>query len=281
MHGPCLPTAGIGLKPEHFVEALAAPAAGTWFEVHAENYMVDGGPRLAMLEEARQSCPLSLHGVGMSLAGADLPNADHLARLKTLVDRFEPFLVSEHLAWSRLGMHCFPDLLPCPRDAEALALICRNIDHVQSILGREILIENPTHYMHLLGHEWSEPAFLGEIVRRTGCRILLDLNNVHVSSVNLGLSETDYLAEFPIEHVDEIHIAGHSSDCSLSLLIDDHGSRVSASVLSMLCDFLEHHGPRPVLVEWDRNLPDYAELAEERDKAAALIAAVERSHTNA
>lgn len=280
MHDPSVPTAGIGLKPEHFAEAIASPAVGTWFEVHAENYMVDGGPRLAMLEAAREVCPLSLHGVGLSLAGAELPNSRHLAMLKQIVDRFEPFLVSEHLAWSRLGTQCYPDLLPFPRDADALAQICRNIEFVQDTLGREILIENPTHYVSLLGHEWSEPAFLAEIVRRTGCGLLLDLNNVHVSSVNLGLSKGEYLAEFPSQHVGEIHVAGHSSDYTLDLLIDDHGSTVSAGVWSMLCDFLECHGPRPVLVEWDRNLPEYAELAKERDKAAALIAAVERSHAD-
>lgn len=274
------PTAGIGLKPEHFAEAIASPAAGAWFEVHAENYMVDGGPRLAMLEAVRQVCPLSLHGVGLSLAGAELPDGDHLRRLKILAERFEPFLVSEHLAWSRLGAECFPDLLPFPRDADALAHICRNIDHVQQALGRTILIENPTHYLALPGHEWSEPEFLTEIVRRTGCGLLLDLNNVRVSAVNLGLSEADYLAEFPSRHVCEIHVAGHAQDGTLDLLIDDHGSPVSAQVWSLLCDFLERHGPRPVLVEWDRNLPEYCELEKERSKAAALIAAVERSHAD-
>lgn len=280
MSGLPIPTAGIGLKPEHFVQATLAPAAGMWFEVHAENYMVDGGPRLAMLDAARAACPLSFHGVGLSLAGAELPDGHHLAQLRALVDRFDPFLVSEHLAWSKLGGTCFPDLLPFPRDAEALDVICRNIDHMQEMLGRQILVENPTHYLSLLGHEWTEPAFLGEIVRRTGCGLLLDLNNVHVSAVNLGLSEADYLAAFPSGHVGEIHVAGHASDCSAGLLIDDHGSKVSTSVWSMLCDFLERHGPCPVLVEWDRNLPEYEELAKERDKAAALIAAVERRNTH-
>src|SRR5438128_12586982 len=173
-----IPAAGVGFKAEHFEEALAAPAAGLWFEVHAENYMVDGGPRLAMLEAVRSERPLSLHGVGLSLAGAAPPDEDHLARLKVLVDRFEPELVSEHLAWSRLDGRCFPDLLPVPRTNEVLRRLTDNVSCVQDTLDRPILIENPTHYLALNDHSWSETSFLAELARRTGCWLLIDVNNV-------------------------------------------------------------------------------------------------------
>ena len=188
-----IPTAGIGFKPEHFEEAAASPAAGLWFEAHAENYMVEGGPRLAMLEVLRAERPLSVHGVGMSLGGAADVDGEHLARLKRLVDRVEPFLVSEHLAWSRDDNICLPDLLPVPRTREALECVRRNIDRVQTALRRQILIENPSHYIPLPGHEWDEPAFLAEIVRRTGCGLLIDVNNVWVSANNLEYCPYAYL----------------------------------------------------------------------------------------
>ena len=163
------PTAGLSFKPVHFEQAMACPAAGLWFEVHAENYMIDGGPRLAMLEALRKRFPLSVHGVGLSLAGTDEPDREHLSRLQRLVGRFEPFLVSEHLAWSKHGDISFPDLLPFPRTDEALQIIARNIDITQEVLGRQILIENPSLYLQLSGHEWPETLFLAELVKRTGC----------------------------------------------------------------------------------------------------------------
>lgn len=267
-----LPTAGIGLKADHFAEALASPAAGLWFEVHAENYMVAGGPRLAMLDEVRAARPLSLHGVGLSLAGPGLPDEHHLAGLRELVRRFEPALVSEHLAWSRLGMRCLPDLLPFPRSREALDCLCRNIDHVQEVLRRQILIENPSHYLALDGHAWSETDFLAELVRRTDCRLLLDLTNVHVSAMNLGFSAADYLDRFPGAFVSEIHLAGAMPDAAADLLIDNHGAPVSESVWALLDRFLRRHGPRPVLLERDQEVPSFAELMRERERAATAIA---------
>lgn len=221
-----IPTAGVGLKASHIAEALASPAAGLFFEVHAENYMVAGGPRLAMLDAAREAQPLSLHGVGLSLAGHGLPDPDHLRALKALADRFEPFLLSEHLAWTQLDGRALPDLLPFPRTGEALRIITRNIDHAQSLLGRPLLIENPSHYMAIAGHAWSEQEFLAELARRTGCGLLLDLNNVHVSATNLGFDAADYLARFPAWAVGEIHLAGAIADAELDLLIDNHGARV-------------------------------------------------------
>ncbi len=267
------PTAGVAFKPQHFDEALAAPAAGLWFEVHAENYMVAGGPRLSMLQALRDVRPLSLHGVGLSLGGIERPNPAHLAALKDLVDRFDPFLVSEHLAWSRIGPRCLPDLLPVPRTGEALATVVRNIDIVQEALGRPILIENPAHYI-ALGAMWSEPDFLTEIVRRTDCGLLIDVNNVAVAANNIGYDAGRYLAQLPHAAIGEIHIAGHSQDPLLGqhLLIDSHDAPVSELVWDLLADLLDHTGKRPVLLERDGNIPDFAELMAERDRAAAILA---------
>ena len=267
------PTAGVGFKAQHFAEAAASAAEGLWFEIHAENYMVEGGPRLAMLEALRAERPLSIHGVGLSLASPDLPDAAQLAAFERLVDRFDPFLVSEHLAWSRFDGHCLPDLLPFPRNREALAAVCRNVNHVQDTLGRRILVENPSHYLALAGHEWSEGEFLAEIVRRTGCGLLLDLNNLHVSARNIGIYPERYLAELPAGAVGEIHLAGAMEDARLDLLIDNHGGPVADPVWQMFETFIGRHGPRPTLIEWDRDVPDFTTLEEERNKAALLMAA--------
>jgi uncharacterized protein (UPF0276 family) len=276
-----IPSAGVGLKASHIDEALTSPAAGLFFEVHAENYMVEGGPRLAMLQAARETRPLSLHGVGLSLASYALPDETHVLALKALADRFEPFLLSEHLAWSQLDGRALPDLLPFPRSHEALAIVCRNIDHAQSLLGRELLIENPSHYLAIEGHDWSETDFLAEIARRTGCGLLLDLNNVQVSAANLGFDAQAYLDGFPAWAVGEIHLAGAIRDERLELQIDNHGAPVSEPVWSLFERFLAHHGPRPVLVEWDRDVPEFSVLIEQRDRAARTIAALakmEREH---
>jgi uncharacterized protein len=267
------PAAGIGLKAEHFEDAMASRAAGLWFEVHAENYMVDGGPRLAMLEEARAKAPLSLHGVGMSLAGDADPDPLHLAALKRLVDRFEPALVSEHLAWSRLGERYFPDLLPFPRTGASLARLVRNVDIVQEALGRPILIENPSHYVALTGHLWSEIDFLTELARRSGCGLLLDINNVAVSAHNLQFDAASWLDAFPAHLVGEVHLAGNSEDANLDLLIDSHDTPVSAEVWGLAVRFLACSGAVPLLIERDGNLPSFAELIAERDRAASLSAA--------
>jgi uncharacterized protein (UPF0276 family) len=259
--------AGVGFKAEHFEEALATPAAGLWFEVHAENYMVNGGPRLAMLETVRSERPLSLHGVGMSLAGAVPPDADHLARLKLLVDRFEPELVSEHLAWSRLDGRCFPDLLPVPRTNEALARLADNIGRVQDVLGRSIMIENPSHYLALRDHQWSETSFLAELARRTGCGLLIDVNNVAVGAHNLGYDPAAWLEAIPAKLVGEVHLAGHSLDKEGTLLIDSHDAAVSDDVWRLYEDFIARIGARPTLIERDGNLPPFAELMAERQRA--------------
>jgi hypothetical protein len=265
------PAAGVGFKAEHFSEALASPAAGLWFEVHAENYMVAGGPRLAMLEGIRRERPLSLHGVGMSLASAGDPDPDHLAALKCLVDRFEPALVSEHLAWSRLDGRCFPDLLPVPRTNEVLARCAANIGRAQEALGRQILIENPTHYLSLSEHSWSETSFLVELARRSGCGLLIDVNNVAVGAHNVGFDASNWLDAIPAELVGEIHLAGHSLDAEGSLLIDSHDVEISEDVWRLYDAFVARIGARPTLIERDGNVPAFAELMQERDRAQRAL----------
>jgi hypothetical protein len=266
------------LKPQHYDAAHAAPADDLWFEVHPENYMVDGGPRLAWLETIRGRHPLSLHGVGLSLAADAQPDALHLARLAALVERFEPALVSEHLAWSSWRGAYRPDLLPFPRTNEALARLVDNIDCVQQTLSRRIAIENPSHYLRMEGHEHDEIAFLTEIARRSGCGLLLDVNNVFVSARNLEFDAEAYVDAFPAGCVDEIHLAGHSADPSLgeALLIDSHDAPVSADVWSLYERLIARIGPRPTLIERDDNLPAFDVLQQERRRAEAVLRAPAR-----
>jgi len=267
------PTAGLGFKPQHFEQAVACPAAGLWFEVHPENYMVAGGPRLAMLEVLRCDRPLSLHGVGLSLAADAPPDPDHLSRLRRLIDRFEPFAFSEHLAWSAWGGVYHADLLPFPRTVAALDRIARNVEITQDALGRQMLIENPSLYMPIDGHELTEAAFLSELVRRTGCGLLVDVNNVYVSANNLGFDAAHYLDALPAAAIDEIHMAGHTPDPDLgeALLIDTHGALIAEAVWALLERLIERIGPRPVLIERDDNIPPFEDLLVERDRAAGLL----------
>jgi uncharacterized protein (UPF0276 family) len=279
------PSAGLSFKPIHFEQAMACPAEGLWFEVHAENYMVGGGLRLAMLEELRQRFPLSLHGVGLSLAGAEEPDRDHLARFRQLIDRFEPFLVSEHLAWSRHGETSFPDLLPFPRTNEALEIIARNIDIAQDMLGRQILIENPSLYLHLVGHEWPESQFLAELVKRTGCGLLIDVNNVFVSASNLGFNPISYLDALPRGVIGEIHLAGHTPDPLLgeALLIDSHDAPIAEEVWQLYDWLLALCGKDcpPTLIERDDNIPEFGDLLAERERAACIMAGCRREKVDA
>ena len=263
--------AGLGLKPAHFEAALESKAPGLWFELHPENYLVEGGPRLAWLDALRQAHPLSLHGVSLSLAG-DAPPAGHLADLRRLVDRVQPALVSEHLAWSFWQGVYFPDLLPFPRTQEALRRISANIDAVQSALGRTIAIENPSHYLHLTGHDWDEIDFLGELVRRTGCGLLLDVNNVEVSAHNLGFCAHTYLDRVPAEAIQEIHLAGYRQDPLLgpTLWIDSHDTTVSPSVWQLYQRLIDRIGTRPTLIERDGQVPEFEVLMAEREQAQAV-----------
>lgn len=265
--------AGLGLKPQHFDAALDCSLAGLWFEVHPENYMVAGGPRLSWLEAIRSKHPLSLHGVSLSLAADAEPDPEHLKRLAGLCRRIEPALVSEHLAWSAWRGAYHPDLLPFPRTHEALARIAGNISRTQDALQRRIAIENPSHYLKIDGHEWSETDFLGELVKRTGCGLLLDVNNVHVSASNLGYSAADYIDSFPGDAVMEIHLAGHSVDPQLgdALLVDSHDAPVAPAVWALFERLVARIGPRPTLIERDDHLPEFSALLDERQRAAAVL----------
>jgi uncharacterized protein (UPF0276 family) len=260
---------GLGLKPEHYDAALQCQLRGLWFEVHAENYMVAGGPRLRWLDAMRAQHPLSLHGVSLSLAGAQPLDVEHLRRLAALVARTEPALVSEHLAWSTWDGRHFPDLLPFPRTGEALRRIAGRIDQTQGALGRRIAIENPSHYLRIAGHEWDEIEFLKELAARTGCGLLLDVNNVHVSARNLGFEASAYLDRFPGEHVMEVHLAGHSVDANLggALLVDSHDAPVAPQVWALYRRLVARIGARPTLIERDGNLPSFDELLAERNIA--------------
>ncbi len=266
-------TAGLGLKPEHYDDALSAQAEGLWFEVHPENYMVDGGPRLGWLEAIRACHPVSLHGVSLSLAGDAPPDPAHLQRLAALARRVQPALISEHLAWSTWNGQYFPDLLPFVRSTQALHRIAENIARTQEALRATIAIENPSHYLRIEDHSWGEVDFLAELARRTGCTLLLDINNVHVSACNLEYSAQDWLDCFPQALVSEIHLAGHSSDPAMgeALLIDSHDAPIAPVVWQLYRRFIERAGSRPTLIERDGNLPAFSELMDECDQAAAEL----------
>lgn len=273
---PSSPTAGVALKPPHYDDALHCRAPGLWWEVHPENYLADGGPRIAWLEAIRAQHPVALHGVSLSLAADAAPDTAHLARLAALAQRVEPFLVSEHLAWSAWRGHYLPDLLPFPRTTAALRRIAANIARTQDALRRLIAIENPAHYLHIDSHEWTETEFLAELVRRTGCRLLLDVNNVHVSANNLGFSASAYLAAFPLHAVAEIHLAGHRADPAHgnALLIDSHDAPVAPAVWALYRSVIARTGPVPTLIERDGNLPDFGTLMTERDLTHHALASV-------
>jgi uncharacterized protein (UPF0276 family) len=248
---------------------------GLWFEVHPENYLVAGGPRLAWLEAIRAQHPISLHGVSLSLAADAAPNTEHLNKLKTLIDRIEPTLVSEHLAWSAWGDHYYPDLLPFPRTNASLSRIADNIVRTQEQLGRRIAVENPTHYLRLDQHEWDEIDFLSELVKRTGCGLLLDVNNVFISANNLQFDATNYLNRFPVDAIMEIHLAGHSEDQNnTSLLIDSHDAAIAPDVWALYRTLIERSGPRPTLIERDDHIPEFSVLQAERDHAQDVLTRV-------
>ena len=274
-------SAGLGLKPQHYDAALASQAAGLWFEVHAENYLVAGGPRLQWLDAVRAAHPLSLHGVSLSLAGAAPLDDGHLRRLAALVRRVQPALVSEHLAWTAWDGRHFPDLLPFPRTTEALRHIAARIDQTQEALGTRIAVENPSHYLGIDGHDWDEIDFLRELVARSGCGLLLDVNNVHVSARNLGFDAGAWLDRFPAEAVMEIHLAGHGTDPALgpALLIDSHDAPVAPEVWALYRRLVERIGARPTLIERDGNVPAFGDLLAERAIAAGELDRIAQEST--
>jgi len=270
-------TAGIGFKTEHFDEALTARSPGLWFEVHAENYMVDGGPRLAALTALAERFPISLHGVGLSLASCEPAPPDHLARLRRLAERIEPTAISDHLAWQKWEGAHHADFLPFPRTVEALDITVANVERVQDALGRSILVENPSLYIDLPGHELSEAEFLTELARRTGCGLLVDVNNIFVSASNLGFSPERRIDAIPADLIGEIHLAGHAVDAAADspLLIDSHDAPVAKLVWSLFARLIDRVGPKPTLIERDGNIPAFAELMAERQVAHLLLQACE------
>lgn len=261
--------AGIGLRAPHYREVLEQTPELGWLEAHSENYFGNGGSPLAYLEAIRGHYPLSLHGVGLSLGSTDPLSKRHLSRLKTLVDRFEPDLVSEHLSWSSVSGVYLNDLLPLPYTDEALDHFCQRVDQVQQFLGRQILVENPSSYLRYSHSTIPESEFLVEVARRSGCALLLDVNNVHVSAVNHQFSAERYLADIPRELVAEIHLAGHTERWigNRRILIDDHGCSVSADVWELYRLAVGRFPAVPTLIEWDCNIPALEVLLEEADRA--------------
>lgn len=266
--------AGIGLRHPHLSDFLAASQPAAWLEVHSENYLAPGGPRVAALERLRGDYPLSCHGVGLSLGSAGGLDRAHLARLRALYDRLEPALISEHLAWSTAPDGVFlADLLPLPYTREALAVVAANIDFAQEAFGRRLLVENPSTYLRFCEAGWDEAEFLGELARRTGCGLLLDVNNLYVSARNHGSDPLAPLDRLPLAAVEEIHIAGHARVATAfgELLIDDHGSAVIEPVWQLLAATLARAGPKPVLVEWDTDIPALPVLLAEAERAETCL----------
>ncbi|KEO61324.1 DUF692 domain-containing protein [Thioclava indica] len=264
---------GLGFKPEHFPAVIETKPDLGFFEVHAENYMNAGGMPHAMLERLRVDYAISVHGVGLSIGGPDPMDEAHLARLKTLCDRYQPESFSEHLAWASHGGTWMHDLLPLPYTTETLRIVCDHIDRLQEVLGRKILLENPATYLTFTQSDIPETAFLTEIAQRTGCGLLLDVNNVFVSCVNHRTDPRAYLAAFPMQAVGEIHLAGHHSEelPSGPLLIDSHGKRVSEPVWTLYGEIVSKFGPLPSLVEWDNDVPDFVTLMAEAHRAARIL----------
>jgi uncharacterized protein (UPF0276 family) len=269
--------AGIGLRAPHVADVLAERPPIAWLEVHAENYM-GGGPTVRALERVRADYRLSLHGVGLSLGSADGLDPRHLDRLRQLVDRFEPALVSEHLSWSISGGAYLNHLLPLPLTEESLAMMIRHVDEAQSRLGRRILIENPSSYLRFAHSTIPEPVFLAELAQRTGCGVLCDVNNLYVSQKNIGLDPIRFLATLPPASVGEIHLAGHAVNDAdgHAVLIDDHGSPVASAVWRLYAQALQRFGPVPTLIEWDTNLPSLDVLLGEAAEAERLLERVAR-----
>ncbi len=268
--GPA-PASGIGLCAPHYRELLDTRPALAFLEVHSENYFGDGGAPLQYLEQARAHYPVSLHGVGLSLGSSDPLNRVYLARLKQLIDRFEPLLVSDHLSWSSIDGIYLNDLLPLPYTEAVLDHFCARISEAQDVLGRQLLVENPSSYLQFAASAIPEWEFLAEVARRSGCGILLDVNNIYVSCRNHGFNATQYLAALPAAAIGEIHLAGHTVKQlpEGEILIDTHGAPVSEQVWALYREALARFGARPTLVEWDNDLPPLATLVEEARRAAA------------
>jgi uncharacterized protein (UPF0276 family) len=270
---------GIGLRAQHMEEVLARRPDVAWFEIHPENYMHDP-EALALLEQVRTHYPLSMHGVALSLGSAGPLDGDHLARLKQMADRLDPFLVSEHMAWSISDGAHLNDLLPLPCTEEALETMATHVAQVQDVLGRAILVENPSGYLRFRHSTMDEAVFLAELVHRTGCGLLCDVNNIYVSAQNIATDPIEYLDLLPAAAVGEIHLAGHAVNVvgNRTVLIDDHASRVSDGVWDLYRDALVRFGNRPTLIEWDADLPTLDTLLDEAAKARDVAASLGGGH---
>jgi uncharacterized protein (UPF0276 family) len=265
---------GVGYKPQHFSNILADATPVAWLEIHAENYMGEGGRPLAQLRALAERFPLSVHGVGLSIGGEDPLDRDHLARLHRLCGWLNPASFSEHLAWSTHDAAFLNDLLPLPYTEATLARVADHIDQVQDHVGRRMLLENPSVYLDFTETNLDEIDFLTEVVKRTGCGLLLDVNNVFVSCTNRRTDPEDYIDRFPHDLVGEIHLGGHDEDrddTGAPLLIDAHGSEVTDPVWQLYARTIRRAGPRPTLIEWDNDVPDWPVLAAEATRAARIL----------
>lgn len=265
---------GVGYKPQHYAAIAADPGPVEWLEIHAENYMGFGGRPLAQLRALAERFPISVHGVGLSIGGEGRLDREHLSRLKHLVGWLDPASFSEHLAWSTHEGAYLNDLLPLPYTEATLSRVAEHIDEVQAALGRKMLLENPSTYLAFAESTWSETDFLAELARRTGCGLLLDINNVFVSSTNQKRDPRAYLAAFPMARVGEIHLGGHDAgrdEHGAPLLIDAHASAVVDPVWQLYREAVAAYGPMPTLVEWDADIPDWPVLAAEAARAAGIL----------
>ncbi len=270
---------GVGYKPQHFSAIMANAAPVAWLEIHAENYMGDGGRPLAQLRHLAEQFPISVHGVGLSIGGEAPLDVDHLARLKQLCDWLKPARFSEHLAWSTHDGAFLNDLLPLPYTEATLSRVVSHVEHLQQVLGRQILLENPSAYLAFAETEMGEVEFLHEIARRSGCGLLLDVNNVFISATNQNDDPLAYIRRFPLDLVEEIHLGGHDTDQDdhgAPLLIDSHGCEIVDPVWALYAQTLALGGPKPTLIEWDNAVPDWPVLAAEAARAEVLLAQARR-----
>ncbi|ASL47722.1 hypothetical protein bAD24_III10025 [Burkholderia sp. AD24] len=269
--------AGVGLKAQHYLTILESRPDIGFFEVHAENYMGAGGPPHRFLSAIRERYPLSIHGVGLSI-GADRPlDRDHLQRLKSLIARYTPGLFSEHLAWSSHDCGFLNDLLPLPYTAQSLARVADHIDQVQEVLGRQMLLENPSTYLAFEESTYSETDFIAAVAQRTGCGLLLDVNNVYVASINQQWDPFAYIDQFPLAAVQQFHLAGHTreqDEKNRPLLIDTHDRHIADIVWDLFERAIRRTGPLPTLIEWDANLPDWPTLKAEAERADSVVRSV-------
>ncbi|MBS3955080.1 MAG: DUF692 domain-containing protein [Methylomicrobium sp.] len=271
---PVNPCVGVSFKPQYFADICLESAAIDFFEVHAENYMSLGGLYHEQLRELTRTYPLSVHGVGLSIGGTDPINALHLKRLKHLCNIYHPVSLSEHLAWSVHDGIFLNDLMPLVYDESSLARVISRIDQIQDYLGCRLLIENPARYIKLTKQTLDEPYFLQQVAERTGCGLLLDITNLYVSAFNLGFDPVQYLTDFPLQGVEEIHLAGHSKNRLADggqLFLDDHGSQVSEEVWLLFQEVVDSIGSKPTLIEWDNNLPTWQGLCLEANKAREIL----------